>query len=224
MKKSCVKYKRKGSKLKKLFVALFIIASIIVGVSIFIRNNVNPMIVTLSKERIRSLTSDAVCQAVIDVMKDNADFDYLTVSRDEDQKIQSVEVDAKNVTYIAQKISLTAQKYINALGSDGIKIPIGSLSGITMFTGLGPDVNIKIYLVGSTHTQIISVFTSAGINQTIHRLYFNITGDVAVAVPGIPATLKASSQVLLGETIIVGEVPPTYLQSTTISDMLDLVA
>ena len=94
---------------------------------------------------------------------------------------------------------------------------------MTLFTGLGPDINIKIYLVGSTQTQIISLFSSAGINQTLHRLYINISGSVAVAVPGLPSTIKTSTQVLMSEMIIVGEVPPTYLNSSTVGDMLDLV-
>lgn len=224
MKKSCVKYKRKRSKRKKVFVALFVIGVIVAGVCIFIKYNVNPMIVALSKERIRSLTSDAVSQAVIDIMSESTDMEYIKITRDDKQNIKSVDIDGEAISVIAQKITLTAQKYINSIGSDGIKIPIGSLSGITMFTGLGPDINVKIYLVGSTHTQIRSVFSSAGINQTVHRLYFNISGDIAVAVPGLPTTLKTSAQVLMGETVIVGEVPPTYLQSTSVGDMLDLVA
>lgn len=223
MKKGCKVIKRKRSKRKILFVTLFVMGALITAACIFVRYNVTPMIVTLSTERIKSLTSDAVSQAVIDVMAENRDIEYITITRDDKKNIKSVDIDADTVSVLAQKITLTAQSYINKVGSDGIKIPIGSLSGVTVFTGLGPDINIKIYLVGSTQTQIMSVFSSAGINQTIHRLYFNITGNIAVAVPGLPSRLKTGAQVLMSETIIVGEVPPTYLQSTSVGDMLDLV-
>ncbi len=223
MKKTCKRFKRKRSKRKILFIALLIIAALIAACCIFVKYNVTPMILTLSRERIRSLTSDAVSQAVIDVMAENTDTEYITIERDEKHNIKSVDIDGDSISVLAQKITLTAQKYINNIGNNGIKIPIGSLSGVAMFTGLGPDINVKIYLVGSTRTQIMSVFSSAGINQTVHRLYFNITGDIAVAVPGLPSTLKTSAQVLMGETVIVGEVPPTYLQSTSVGDMLDLV-
>lgn len=215
--------KRKRSKRKKLFVALFIIGAIIAAVCIFIKNNVNPMIVTISNERIRALTTDAVSTAVLDVMSENSSVEYLNITRDDKQNIKSVDMDTAAINDLAQKITLTAQKRINEIGKDGIKIPVGSLSGVTLFTGLGPDINIKIYLVGSTQTQIISLFSSAGINQTLHRLYINISGSVAVAVPGLPSTIKTSTQVLMSEMIIVGEVPPTYLNSSTVGDMLDLV-
>lgn len=215
--------KRKRSKRKKLFVALFIIGAIIAAVCIFIKNNVNPMIVTISNEKIRALTTDAVSTAVFDVMSENNSVEYLKITRDDKQNIKSVDMNTAAINDLAQKITLTAQKRINEIGKDGIKIPVGSLSGVTLFTGLGPDINIKIYLVGSTQTQIISLFSSAGINQTLHRLYINISGSVAVAVPGLPSTIKTSTQVLMSEMIIVGEVPPTYLNSSTVGDMLDLV-
>ena len=88
---------------------------------------------------------------------------------------------------------------------------------------MGPDINIKIYLTGSTQTQILSVFSDAGINQTLHRLYLTVTGSVAVAVPGLPSTISTSTQVLMSELIIIGEVPQTYLNATNIGDMLDLI-
>lgn len=223
MKKCCKTYKRKGSKLKKWFIALFILAAIVVAVCVFIKSNVNPMIVMLSNERIRALTTDAVSSSVIDVMAKNSDVEYVKITRDDKEKITSVDMDAEAVSALAQKITIDAQKRINEIGSNGIKIPLGSLSGVTLFTGLGPDINIRVYLVGSTQTKIISTFVSAGINQTVHKLYIDIAGSVAVAVPGLPSTIKTSTQVLMSEMVIVGEVPPTYLQSTSVGDMLDLV-
>ena len=224
MNRGCKIVKRKRSKRKKLFVALLIIGAIIAAVCIFIKSNVNPMIVTISNERIRALTTDAVSSSVLDVMSENSSVDYLKVTRDDKQNIKSVDMNTAAINDLAQKITLSAQKRINEIGNDGIKIPVGSLSGVTLFTGLGPDINIKIYLVGSTQTQIISMFTSAGINQTLHRLYINIAGSVAVAVPGLPSTIKTSTQVLMSEMIIIGEVPPTYLQSTSVGDLLDLAS
>jgi len=223
VKKGCKVVKRKRSKRKILFVVLLILASIAIAISVFIRNNVNPIIVMLSNERIRALTTDAVGNAVLDIMSVNSDTEYLEITRDDKKNITSIDLNTEVVNTLAQEITLAAQNNINEIGSDGIKIPVGSLSGVTLFTGLGPDINIKIYLVGSTQTQIISKFESAGINQTVHRLYIKISGSVAVAVPGLPSTVNTVAQVLMSETVIVGEVPPTYLQSATVGDMLDLI-
>lgn len=201
-----------------------LIIAIAAGVFLFVRNNVTPMIITISNEQIKRLTSDAVGSAILDVMSESTSVEYLSVKRDDKNNITSVDLDSSAVTDLAQKITLQAQKNINSIGTDGIKIPVGSLSGVTLFTGLGPDINIKIYLVGSTQTQITSEFTEAGINQTLHRLYLNIKSSVAVAVPGLPSTVNTVTQALMSEMIIVGDVPQTYLKSTSVGDLLDLAA
>lgn len=214
--------KKRGIK-TKLFVAFIILGAIIAFLIIFVNNNVNPMIVSISNEKIRAIATDAVGNAVIDVMAQNTEADYITIERGDDNTIKNVDIDAESISVLAQKITLEAQKRINSAGEDGIKIPIGSLSGVTLFTGLGPDVNIKIYLTGSTQTKITSVFSESGINQTLHRLYLDIDGTVAVAIPGLPSTIKTSTRVLMSEMIILGEVPPTYLKAMSVGDMLDLV-
>ncbi len=223
MKRGCRVVKRKHGVRNKLIVVLVFFIAIVVAVAVFISENVNPMIITISNEKIRALTNDAVSRAVLDIMSKYNTTEYLTVVRDDEKNIKSVEIDSEAVSALAQEITIDAQKKINDVGQDGIKIPIGSLSGVTLFTGLGPDINIKIYLVGSTQTKITSVFTDSGINQTVHRLYLDIGGSVAVAVPGLPSTIDTNTQVLMGEMIIIGDVPPTYLNAVNIGDMLDLV-
>lgn len=220
---ACKIIKKKRNRRKKLFVALLIIACIVIGVTVFITENVNPMIVTISNEKIRVLATDAVSNSVLEVMSKNSDASLVSVVRDEKDNIKSVDIDSEKVTSLAQEITIAAQKKINESGQDGIKIPVGSLSGVTLFTGLGPDINVKIYLVGSTQTEITSVFSESGINQTLHRIYLDVYGSVAVAVPGLPSTIKTSTKVLMSEMIIIGEVPPTYLRAASIGDMLDLV-
>ncbi len=214
---------KKKRRKKRLIIALLIFIAIVAAVGVFIMKNVNPMIVLISNEKIRALTNEAVSQAVLDVMGIDNSMNYMTVERDEKGKIVSVDIDSESVSKLAQEITIAAQQKINEVGEDGIKIPIGSLSGVTLFTGLGPNINIKIYLVGSTQTKIVSVFSDSGINQTVHRLYLTVDGSVAVAIPGLPSTVNTSAQVLMSEMIIVGEVPPTYLNATNIGDMLDLI-
>lgn len=215
---------KQSRRKKRLIIALSIIGAVIFGICIFFEKNVNPMIVTVSNEQIRALANEAVSAAVLDVMSVHADTEYLTIVRDEKDAIKSVDLDSDTISSMAQEVTIAAQKKINEIGQQGIKIPIGSLSGVTFLTGLGPEINIKIVLVGSTQTQITSLFTDTGINQTLHRLYFNISGSVAVAAPGLPSNIKTSTQVLMSEMIIIGDVPPTYLDAVNVGDMLDLVA
>lgn len=215
---------RKRNKKKVLIVALVIISAIIAGVVFFVVRNVNPVIEAISSEKIRAIATEAVSKSVLDIMSQNTSHDYISIVRDDKNSIKSVDINTDAINGLAHTITIEAQKNINSAGQDGITIPVGSLSGITLLTGIGPNINIKIYLVGSTQTQIISEFTDTGINQTSHRLYFDIQGSVAVAVPGLKSNVKTSTRVLMSETIIVGDVPSTYLHAVSVGDMLDLAA
>jgi hypothetical protein len=54
-------------------------------------------------------------------------------------------------------------------------------------------------------------FDQAGINQTRHLVYFNVDSKIKIAVPFINEEIKVSTTVPIAETIIVGEVPDTYV-------------
>ena len=54
-------------------------------------------------------------------------------------------------------------------------------------------------------------FQQAGINQTRHRLYLNVFSQVKIIIPLVTDNIEVAAQVPIAETIIVGEVPQTYL-------------
>ena len=58
-----------------------------------------------------------------------------------------------------------------------------------------------------------SHFTQAGINQTLHQLIMELNVDAAVLVLGETSTFSVSSQIVVAETVIVGAVPNTFIQT-----------
>ena len=58
-----------------------------------------------------------------------------------------------------------------------------------------------------------SNFSQAGINQTLHQLNMIVSVDVSVLVMGETDSFTIHSEVVVAETVIIGDVPSTYLQS-----------
>ena len=58
-----------------------------------------------------------------------------------------------------------------------------------------------------------SKFSQAGINQTLHQLTMLVSVDVSVLVMGQTAGFTVTTEVVVAETVIVGDVPSTYLQT-----------
>lgn len=95
-----------------------------------------------------------------------------------------------------------------------------------MLSGRGPGVKIRISSIGNIETNLNSEFTSQGINQTLHRIYVDISCNVKVLTPFKDIERKITNKVLLAENVIVGNIPDTYYNLEGLngrSDALEMV-
>ena len=86
----------------------------------------------------------------------------------------------------------------------------GSFTGFKLLSGKGPGVPIRISSIGNVETDLRSEFTSQGINQTLHRIYLLLTCEVTILTPYNTIRQKIDNQVLIAESVIVGNVPDFY--------------
>ena len=99
------------------------------------------------------------------------------------------------------------------MGNEGIDIALGTFSGIPFLYNIGPCLSVKLVQVGVVNTKLDSQFLSSGINQTLHRLIFDVSAIVALVLPIRNQTYNTNMQVLLCESVIVGKVPQFYFSS-----------
>lgn len=219
-----MRYARRRKAKRRFIVALIIIAVICTAIGIYVQKNVNPVIISFCKETMQQTAYTSINSAVKDVMSHNDSADLVTIQYDKEGKIRYVGANTAKIGVITNEITLLTQEKVNSQSINGIKIPIGSLSGMTILTGLGPDFNVKVFSVGAVRSYVRSVFSTAGINQTSHKVFLGVTTSIALAIPGVNSSVTADSEVLISETIIVGDVPQTFLSATDIGDMLNLIA
>ena len=92
-------------------------------------------------------------------------------------------------------------------------IPLGSLFLPELFSGKGPQIPVKILAIRNSDADFQSSFTHAGINQTLHQVRMRVLSDVTVLVLGETLAFTVETDVVIAETIIVGAVPDTFLQT-----------
>ena len=95
-----------------------------------------------------------------------------------------------------------------------------------MLSGRGPGVKIRISSIGNIETDLESEFTSEGINQTLHRIYVDVSCNVKVLTPFKDIERNITNRVLLAENVIVGNIPDTYYNLEGLngtSDALEMV-
>ena len=97
------------------------------------------------------------------------------------------------------------------MSSSELSIPVGSLTGVALLAGRGPDVHIKVLSVGSPTAEFENRFTDAGINQTKHQIKLDVVIDIDVIMPWQTVSTQVVSEILIAETVLLGDVPQTYL-------------
>lgn len=203
---------------------LSVLTLIVAAVILHFNINVNPVIRNISEDKIKSLTTQAVNAAAQDVILQGYDYtDFVSISKDSNGNVSLIETNSVLLNILARNMAITAQEKINDIEEQGVNIPLGSLSGIALLAGRGPDVKIEIVPVGTVNAYFTSEFQRAGINQTIHKLALNVCAETTVLIPGRDCNVITETYVLLTESVIVGAVPDVYFESDVLGKVLNLV-
>lgn len=124
-----------------------------------------------------------------------------------DDEIISIETDAGMVNEIQLEILQKVNSLLSDTKSNSSEIPIGTLTDLPFLVGEGPLVSIKYAQQGSATVELTSEFNSAGLNQTVHRLYAHVETEIYSVSPIKTGITEFSFDYLLSETVIVGDVP-----------------
>ena len=92
-----------------------------------------------------------------------------------------------------------------------VQIPLGNLTGMNLLMGRGPKVPVEIVTLTSSRVEFNNGIVTAGINQTKHQVTLVIKVDIDILVPWGSERTQVTSEVLIADTVIVGQVPGTYL-------------
>lgn len=205
-------------------IAISSIILLVAVVVVYIRFVVTPVVKTVAEEKVRALTVSTVNAAVTSVLEAEPSFvDMVEYGHDANGDLNSIKINATRVNAVMQRSVQKTQNGLSDMISSGVNIPVGSVSGITFLSGKGPNLNVAVIPVGSVDARLRSEFSEIGINQTIHKIYLSLDSTIKIIIPGAGNTIKSSSEVLLVESVIIGKVPDTYLNATTMEDMMDLI-
>ena len=96
-------------------------------------------------------------------------------------------------------------------GQLSLAIPIGNILGSSLLLGKGPEIPVDITMLSSSHVDFKNELSDAGINQTKHQIKLDVVIDIDVIMPWRTVSTQVVSEILIAETVILGEVPETYL-------------
>ncbi len=207
----------------------FIIWSIIVlmllsCVAIYFEKRINPVIITMSEARINSLASTAVYNAIGEVISGNILYtDLIKIQTGSDGSVDFIQANGLAINALGNRLAYETQNNLDNMGQQTVNIPLGNFSGMPILVGQGPKVQVKLLPIGTVVCTFKSEFSTAGINQTNHKIFMYANTRINMVLPTASKTITNVVEVLICESIIVGAVPDTYLNSTDLDTMLNLI-
>lgn len=216
---TCI-YRRKRSLLLRLALVMLLP----LGLFLWAEHNLRPVILAMAEAQARVLAVQAMNDAVFEVMREGGVYsDLMHVVLDGEGRVSMMQANTARMNELATQAALAVQKNLDAIAEAGVEIPLGAAFGSRLLAGSGPIVHVRVVPVGAVSTEFVSEFTAAGINQTRHRIFLQMDATVQMVIPTGTQTAAVSAHVPVAESIIVGEVPDSFVDVADTEDMLNLL-
>ncbi|MBQ2812033.1 MAG: sporulation protein YunB [Clostridia bacterium] len=202
-------YRQYGRVKKYVFVAVCVLL-LVLTVLLLVDARLRPMIRSTAAVQAQSYAAVAAGREIPSVLSDTGYSSLVSIKRDADGNIVSIETDAMQINRLKSQINSTVANNLSGLSAKELGIPVGSLTGLALLNGRGPKISTVISITGSAETSFFDTFDDAGINQTRHQLFLKTTATMLIVFPGETVTAAYTYTTLVAETIIVGKVPEMY--------------
>lgn len=214
-----MKYYTKKPKMRfqikhpKLILVIIAICVLFNSILYFFDKNILPAVLTIGEEMLKSEATKIINETALDIYSNQFDYSEMIITeKDNDGNITMLRADTVKLNYLSSKLILASNDKLGKLKEMGLDVPLGYMTKNLVFYNLGPKININMNQIGNITSEYESVFESAGINQTRHKIYLNVTMKMKIVVPLNSKDVEIKCQIPISETIIVGKIPNTAIE------------
>lgn len=204
-----------GPWLRRFIYRLILLLLILLAAFFLLRSRYREVISELAQTQVKNSTSDLTNDAIAKQIAEGViQYDRIVYfEKDLEGRITALKTNIGEVNRLKTDILNIINDEILALDTADIGIPLGSLFLPELLSGKGPAVPVHILAIRNSDATFTSHFSQAGINQTLHQLIMVVNVDVAVLVLGRTESFAINSEVVVAETVIIGDVPNTFFQT-----------
>ena len=172
-----------------------------------------PAVAQMARTQVQNTVVAAIELAVTEDLarRDVSYGDLVTIERDQSGAITALTTDMAQLNLLRAELTAAILEALEELDVSQIQIPLGSLLDFEPLWARGPALRARAMTVGTLSAEFESEFSSAGVNQTIHKIWLEISVPMSVLLPGGGVEVTVQTRLAAAETVIVGQVPNTYL-------------
>lgn len=202
---------RKSTQEKAVVFSVFVILAMCISIAL-----VGNYLKQVSSRMALSDASDMITATINNKINEKMSegqytYDYfVTLQKDNTGKITAISANMARINTLSSEILQEVIASTNS-GQMNENIPLGNLLGSNLLLGRGPKIPVKITMLTSSFADFRNEIESAGINQVKHQIILEVKVQIDVMMPWEVMSTEVVSEVLIAETVLVGDVPDAYL-------------
>jgi len=190
----------------------FIIIIVFYLIFNFIEDRLTPNILAIAETQAKNIAIEVINKTVKEkIAKDVQYEDLISIHKDTSGQITLVQINTIKINQLEAETMLEVVNVLRDVTMQGVSIPIGVATGSKLLSNYGPEIKVPLMPLGTAQVNTIEDFEEAGINQTRHRILFEITAYIRIVLPYMDSQITVKTDVPLTETIIIGDVPRAIL-------------
>ena len=203
---------------------LILLVLLLTAAVIAMEQNLSQTMLDMAFARAYSMAVETINRAVKQAMGQGVTYEELIDAQmDAQGRVSMLRANTMRMNELASQTALLAERELGSAENQVVEIPLGAALGVSFLSGFGPRLEVQSLPVGAVHTSFDTEFETAGINQTRHKIFLNLRATVSLIVPTGSQLVEVTSTVPIAESIIVGEVPESFVDVNNEEDMLNLI-
>jgi len=176
--------------------------------------HIRPVVKENAKYIVKNEVTIMINECVSDYISGNniAYSDLTNVSLNDKKEVTSVETNTIAINKLKTDITNAIANELKDSRGEKIRVSLGNLLDSYILDYIGIEFQVKLTDYGFIETDILTSFKSTGINQTLHKINLKIKVDVNVNVGKLYQTETVETEILLAETVLIGNVPELYMK------------
>ncbi|MDR2532418.1 MAG: sporulation protein YunB [Oscillospiraceae bacterium] len=202
------------TKKKRLGRRFIITGLLLLAFAFYVDFQVRPLIERVAEFQCRNAAVRLINDAVLAELNSEI-YNYdsiINLAFDLNGEVKSITSNMNTINRLKSRSALLINDAVDGLPKMDIGISLGTVSGVGVLYGRGPVIPVRVLPKGYANAVLISEFTSAGINQTLHRIIMEVEVEITAVIPGFSRSMMVRTNYIVAETVIVGEVPNMYMQ------------
>lgn len=192
---------------------LIVCLLLLVGFALFLRLYIAPLVQELAKAIVSNRASYIINEAIEEQLR-SEDIDYdriVSLEKDVNGNITALRTNINEINRLKTQTLSVIDTMLLDLDVNEVGLPLGSLILPELFSGSGPKLPVRVMSISTSDAAFHNEFSEAGINQTSHQITMDVAITMTILTPVGTESVTAVSTVVVAETVIVGNVPNSYV-------------